>query len=403
MRVLFIRQNYPPERGPFRYVFNLAVDLAARGYEITVFTGLPHYPDGKPYGDYGKYKPRMDIEDGVKVVRLPLLMASNRQPFKRILGFFAFALIIIPALLFCRKPDIMVCSVPPVTVAIAAYLASKFRGIPLVMMLHDFEPLRSLELRGIIKYPFARSFVRFFTRLYSRSRAMVVANEDECDALIGYGAESGKIRIIPHGINVEKFDKLAEIRSPFIESGENSGKTALYLGTVGMAHDIEAVVKAFAYNKIRDLPVDFVIVGDGECLPKCVKLIKNSNLTNVRIFPPVDMDLVPGILSQADILVISHKPRSVTLGSKFCEYMAAGKPLLANSDGILSRTVEIMGNGWVFNAKEPESLYKCLMEFLSSPASDLNIMKQKSRSYARAHLASDVRHDEWEQLLMSLL
>ena len=45
MRVLIVGINYRPERtavGP--YTAGLAEHLAARGDEVTVITGLPHYP-----------------------------------------------------------------------------------------------------------------------------------------------------------------------------------------------------------------------------------------------------------------------------------------------------------------------------------------------------------------------
>ena len=46
MRVLIVGINYSPElTGIGPYTAGLAEHLAARGDEVTVITGLPHYPD----------------------------------------------------------------------------------------------------------------------------------------------------------------------------------------------------------------------------------------------------------------------------------------------------------------------------------------------------------------------
>lgn len=401
MRILFIRQNYPPERGPFRYIYNLATDLAAREHDITVITGLPHYPDGKPYKGFGKFKPVTRIENRVKVIRLPLLMASNRQPLRRIIGFFVFAVISFPVLLFCRKPDVLVCSIPPVTVAFPTRLTAAIRKIPLIMMLHDFEPLRSFELRNKCNKPFAQSMIRFFARIYGKARYVVVPIKDERQALIDYGLDKNKIMIIPHGIDLDVFDRLAGQEIPCKLPRSNGRKVAMYLGTVGMAHDVEAIVEEFADKEIRKLPIDFIIVGGGECLPVCEKIIQSNKLKNVRILPPVDIGWVPNILRQADILIMSQKPNPFSFGSKFCEYLASGKPLLVNSTGILAKTVQEIGNGWAFEARNNGRLKQLLQEYFSLSDTNLEEMGQKGLKFAKARLNSRDLHEVWEKLLQS--
>ena len=153
MKLLFVRQNYPPERGAFRYIYNLATDLARRGHHVTVMTGTPHYPFSTPYPGYSRFFPISKMENGVKVIRLPLIMAANSQPLKRILGFLSFAIVLFPALLICGKPDLFVCSIPPITAGPAVHLVSRLRRIPLIMMLHDFEPLTSASLRDKENFP----------------------------------------------------------------------------------------------------------------------------------------------------------------------------------------------------------------------------------------------------------
>jgi glycosyltransferase involved in cell wall biosynthesis len=257
-------------------------------------------------------------------------------------------------------------------------------------------------LRGKIDFPFARRFVCLFVWLYNKADAIVTVIEDEYRALIKYGAQTEKISIIPHGIDVDRFDKLARAKAVEKLPRKEGRRIALYLGTVGVAHDIESTVEAFAHPEIRKLPVDFIIVGDGECLPICRRIAERYNLDNVVFRTPVEMNSVPGILVQADILLLSQKPGSFSLGSKFCEYMTAGKPLLANSDGSLGKIIEGLGNGWIFDSRNPQTLREALLGFLNSTESVVERMGRMSREYAFNRLNSRCRHDEWEKLLNSV-
>ncbi|MFH1071599.1 MAG: glycosyltransferase family 4 protein, partial [Candidatus Glassbacteria bacterium] len=399
MKILLVRQNYPPERGAVRYVSDLAENLASRGHEVTVITGLPHYPTGRPYPGFGRFRPDMRIESGVKVIRLPLVMASNHQPLLRIVGFLSFAAIGFPILLCIQRPDVLVTSVPPVTVGLIGPLAARLRGLPLVLLLHDYEPLRSFELRGLDRTGAGRLLIRFFTRIYRMAERMVVTIETERQALIARGAPYEKIEIITHGVDVDRFEQKSREPIPFELFRRPGRRLALYLGTLGVAHDVESLIRAFSTAEVKSLPVDLAIVGDGECEPVCREIIEREELKGIRIYSPVSLDWVPALLSSADLLVLSQKPDLFSLGSKFYEYCATGKPMIANSSGILARTIRKVDCGWVFEARVPGSLEEALGKFLRSSGSGLSGMGARAKAYARDRLSITDRHDRWEKLL----
>ncbi len=53
MKILIISQRYYPES--FR-VTNISEELARRGHDVTVLTGLPNYPKGYIFPEYKKSK-----------------------------------------------------------------------------------------------------------------------------------------------------------------------------------------------------------------------------------------------------------------------------------------------------------------------------------------------------------
>ncbi|MBN2287796.1 MAG: glycosyltransferase, partial [Candidatus Glassbacteria bacterium] len=246
-------------------------------------------------------------------------------------------------------------------------LLAGLKRAPLVMMLHDYEPLRSLELRGIAGSRLSAWMISLFTGLYERADKIVVTIGTDLEALLARGAPGEKLEVLTHGIDVDCFLQQALKPCPFSLPKRPGRCSALYLGTMGVAHDVEKLIECFGRPQIRGMPVDLTVVGDGECAPACYRAVREEKMDNVRIFPPVDLDWVPGLLLQADVLVCSQKPDLFSVGSKFYEYLAAGKPLLVNSTGILARTVHEIGNGWVFRADDPDSLQRALSELTACP------------------------------------
>ncbi|WGU69955.1 hypothetical protein QIU18_10410 [Capnocytophaga canimorsus] len=70
MKVLIVTQYYYPEN--FKST-DLSFELQKRGYDVTVLTGLPNYPEGKIYKGYGFFKNRRQEINGVKIIRSLLL------------------------------------------------------------------------------------------------------------------------------------------------------------------------------------------------------------------------------------------------------------------------------------------------------------------------------------------
>lgn len=66
-KILVICQYFYPEQ--FR-INDICTEWIKRGYDVTVLTGIPNYPQGKFYEGYGLFKKRMEIWNGVKIIRI---------------------------------------------------------------------------------------------------------------------------------------------------------------------------------------------------------------------------------------------------------------------------------------------------------------------------------------------
>ena len=83
MRVTLICLHYPPEpSGNAPYSGALAEGLAARGMDVQVVTGLPHYPQWRVYDGYGKSG--TEIRNGVPVTRRRHPVPTNPRLISRL-------------------------------------------------------------------------------------------------------------------------------------------------------------------------------------------------------------------------------------------------------------------------------------------------------------------------------
>lgn len=399
MRILFVVQNYPPERGPVRYTYDLAVRLALAGQDVTVLTALPNYPLGRCYRGFGRFRPDIRQESGVRVVRVPALMASNRQVVRRVIGFLTFALSAMPWALLTQKPDVVIASIPPITVAGLGVLCSLIRRRPLVILARDIEPLTSLELRGLEKSLVGRCLIILSRILYRRARRIVTIHSGQVERLRELSIPVERIVTIPHGVDVTEMSDRPEVAEKVSIPRREGCYLLLYLGTIGRCHDLESFIKTAADRRIRSLPLDIVLIGDGECANNCMKLINRDKLENIRIMQPVPHECVPSILARGDILLCSYKRhREALLGSKFYEYCAAGKPILVYGESHASRLVEQIGNGIAVRTEDSDSLYCAMSSFLS----DIALWRDRGQlgaEYAQKHFSFESRIRAWTSAL----
>jgi colanic acid biosynthesis glycosyl transferase WcaI len=401
MRLLFIVQNYPPERGPVRYTSGLAEGMATRGHDVRVITGLPHYPEGKPHAGFGAWRPQTRVENGVEVVRVPLVVASNTQLARRVVGMATFGATALPSSLMGPRPDVIIASVPPVPVAMLGVAAATTHNAPLVMLLRDVEPKISFELRGIADRPWARAAIRASARLYDQADHLVVVHESQERSLTDHGVAAGKVETIRHGIDIERFQQLAD-RGTASLPRRAGRKVLLYMGTMGVAHDVDVLVKAFDHPDVRRLPIDLVLIGGGELTGAIDAVIRDRKMENARLLPAVALEQVPGLLSSADALVTSYRTMDADIagmiGSKLYEYCAAAKPILVHGTGVAADLVEQVGNGWRSAPGDVPALVRALTTMLDSPerATEMGL---RGQAYARANFSLRSRHDRWEQLL----
>jgi hypothetical protein len=352
MKILFISDNFPPEvNAPASRTFDHASRWAEEGEEVCVLTCAPNFPQGKVYEGYKNNFFKKEEMSGIDVIRVWSYISSNEGFLKRTLDYLSFAFSSFVAGLFI-KTDLIIATSPQFFTAVSAYFLSKIKRKPWVFELRDLWP-ESIKAVGAMKSEFIFSLLEKLELFLYRDADLIIAlTQAFKDNLANRGIKEGKIKVVPNGANMDLFNpkpKNAKLEKKL----RLAGKTVVgYIGTHGMAHGLDFIVKSIA--KLKNKNIKFVFVGGGAQKNEVEKLAKEKNLKNVLFLDPVPKSEVADYWSVMDIALIPLRKQPVfetVLPSKIFEAAAMGKPILLGVSGEARRLVEKYKAGLCF---EPE-------------------------------------------------
>ena len=87
MRILIISQYFYPEN--FK-INEIAFFLKEKGFDVTVLTSKPNYPEGKFYKGYNFFNKNTEFINGVKIIRVPTFPRLNGGIIGMSLNYLSF-------------------------------------------------------------------------------------------------------------------------------------------------------------------------------------------------------------------------------------------------------------------------------------------------------------------------
>ncbi len=216
------------------------------------------------------------------------------------------------------------------------------------------------------------------------------------DALITAGAPTGKITVVPDGVNLSMFQNRPEKEAARERLNlPVDRKIVVYTGSFYLYSwkGVDVLLETSGYFSADTL---FVLVGGDE---KEIADIKKKGVgPNVRLVPHRPHHEVAGYLAAADVLVLPNKTGSLhseryTSPLKLFEYMASGVPIVASH---LPSICEVLNenNAFLVTANSPERL-----------AAGLRMVLLDARgSRERADQAlKDVKKYSWDERAVTII
>jgi colanic acid biosynthesis glycosyl transferase WcaI len=329
-KITIIGINYYPEDSAIGlYTTEKAEYLVSKGFDVTVITGFPYYPQWEIREDY-KSKNYLVNEtiNGVKVYRSKQYVPRYPTFIKRIIHLTSFTFGNFINLFNVGKPDIVISIIPFTTSSLLGWFLKKRYKAKHWVHIQDFEFDAAID-SGLLK-----GNKKLVIRLLQRIEKFVL-NKADMVSTISFGMIN-KLKTktdtntyyLTNWIDVEKFGNNKLETHKYLSS--NTFKI-LYSGNIGAKQDWEFFIEVLNHLKNID-NIEVVVVGEGAEKESFLQKIKNYDF--VKHYNLVPYNELPSLLSSADLHILFQKTDVIdtVMPSKLLGMMASAKPSIVTGN-----------------------------------------------------------------------
>lgn len=379
MRIVVVNQHYWPEiAATAQLLTDLCEDAAAAGHDVTVICGQPSYRGAV------QRLPAEQMHNGVRIVRVSSYTPERRTMARRLAHYASFFIAAQYASIRLPQFDVaLVLSTPPLLLGLQGFLLRLLRGVPFVYSVQDLYPDVAINL-GVLKPGLLTSGVDAVASiLYRRAAHVVTLSDAMANALARKGVDRAHLSVVPNWMDTDAVRPSPRDNALARELGLTDGFVVLYAGNVGLSQGLEHLPEAA--QLLTDLPVDLVVVGDGNARPALEQAIAARGLTNLRILPPQPRERLNELLASCDVGLVTMR-RGVAgdlVPSKLYGIMAAGRAVLAAVEDGSEVAVVVRGSGagLVVAPEDPAGLAAAIRTLVKDPG-PLAAMGEAARAVA---------------------
>ncbi len=397
-RILFIGGNFSPEQtGIGKYSGEMIYWLSQEGFNCTVVTTYPYYPQWKVQAPYNKnsfwYKkenvPATGSSCGFTIIRCPHYVPKSPTGLKRIisdLSFFLTSSFVIFGMLFKKKNDFVFTVAPPFCLGLLGVLYKKLKGAKFLYHIQDLqiEVAQNLE---IVKSKF------LFNALFALER--YIFNHADFISTISAGMikkvkqkAKKEILFLPNWVDIQKFHPINDKKKLKQDFNFNvNDKIVLYSGAIGEKQGLEAILDSAKYlGHIQDLK--FVICGSGPYKENLLQLKKSMNLQNVIFLPLQPFEKLNALLNVADVHLVLQKngASDLMMPSKLSTILSVGgvSIVTAKPGSSLFEVVDSNNAGLIIEPECQGALNSAIKYAISNEHKEI---ENNARCYAEKNLS----------------
>ena len=220
-------------------------------------------------------------------------------------------------------------------------------------------------------------------RLMNQADIVIPVGASMKDHLLEKGISSKKMIVLPQGVDMERFLSAdgQSIRTKYELDGS---KVIVYSGKMDKERNLDILIRAFADVRKKN-DAKLLMVGDGNDKKNLIRLAEELGVASDILFVGwFVQSKVPNFIAAADIGVCLVLPplefymKSSPL--KMLEYMALGKPVVANLEIPEQRSVIQESEGGILVEYEIKSIAKGL-EVLLRDIESSKVMGKKGQSW----------------------
>ena len=356
MKILYIHQYFrtPADGGPIRSYY-LAKGLVDKGFEVDMITS------------YNGNKKLIKDVDGIRVHYLPIYYDNSFSFKRRLVSFLKFMYTAVDEAATIDGVDLCYASSTPLTVGMAAIKIKDRLKIPYIFEVRDLWPEAPIQM-GAIRNPWLLRYTQDLEqRIYDQAE-QIVALSPGMQQGVARKVSDKPITLIPNMSDVEFFQP--ETKNPRLEEKFRTKDSFVisYFGAMGKANHLEYLLESAAESIRGDLPIKFLVVGEGAEREKLYQESRKRKLTNVSFLPYMNKKEIREMLNVTDASYISfaNKPILETNSpNKFFDSLASGKLVITNTKGWIRELSEENECGVYVDPSDQSSFSTQISPFLT--------------------------------------
>ncbi len=347
-------------------------------------------------------QPRDELIDGIayRWLPAPTYVGNGIGRVRNLWAFLSRLWREAPRLAREFKPDVVIASSTyPLDIWVARRIA-RLAGARLVYEVHDLWPASPIELSGISpRHPFIRLCQKAEDDACRDADTVVSMLPCVAAHLQAHGLDLRKLHIVPNGIALDEWpgegdgagvplgaELLPEL-AEHLAALKAAGRVVVgYAGSHGLPNALDVLLAAAAL--LRDLPVSFVLVGDGHEKARLAQRVSDEGLSHVRMFAPVPKAQIPALLARFDIAYIGWQRLPIyrfgIAPNKLMDYMMAARPVVHSVQAGNDPVAEA-GCGLTVAPESPAAVAGGVRALLACTPEERTAMGARGRAFVIAH------------------
>lgn len=401
--ILVISQYFYPEE--FR-INDICKEWIKRGYEVTVVTGMPNYPEGKFYNGYGWFRRTRDEYEGIHIIRLPII-PRGKNSIMLALNYASFVVAGFFWKLFTRvrADKVFIFEVSPMTQALVGVWYAKKRKIPCFIYVQDLWPENVQIVTGINNKHVIHAIDKMVDYIYEKCDKIFATSPSFVKQIekreSAWKEEASKVVYWPQYAEdfykpMEK--KVAKNMATAYGIQEDDSFKIIFTGNVGTAQGLQILTEAatiLKHEKVR-----FVIVGEGRYLSELCAEISRANISEMFIMiPRQPAQKIPMLLASCDAAFVSFSKNDLwdkTIPAKLQSYMACGMPIIASAQGETKRIINEAECGVCCRIGDAKALSDAILDIMTL---DIKRMGECAKIYYDQHFDKLLLMESMEEFI----
>ncbi len=397
MKIVYFYQYFSTPKGSWgTRVYEFAKEWVEQGHDVTVVTSVYSKSDLK-----AKKLLEDQVHEGIKL-KVINVRIDNKQNFLKRIWTFVFYSLLSSWYALTLPADVVIASSGPITVGLPGLLAKIFRRRTLVFETRDLWPEGAIEL-GIIRNKWMVKLAYWFERVCYGNSKLIVALSPGMKQYIEAKSGHRNVISVTNAANIELFARPVAFKA--IHPELKAGQYAIYTGNIGLVNNSYLLLNAARYIKSQNIKgLKILIIGDGQLRDELVQVKGKEELDSLLIHGLIPKVELVGLIQHAlvSLVPLQNSPILDTSSpNKFFESLAAGVPVIQNTQGWMREFLEEHQVGYTIRHDDAQALVRSLIELQEQPMLHAQ-MGEKAQAIARAEFDKDVLARRFREALEQL-